>query len=232
MTDEASRARRFAEYLKLSRLRPDLFASPPGGVEVILDPAQISQVEEEIGAKLEARGLPREQAEVGILVSDPWFMVIRDAVRFPDGSRRTHARVVNHLGHGAAVLPVLDGRIVLVRHFRHAIRGWSIEVPRGGLEPGRTPEETARTEIEEEIEGRVRSLVRLGFLHGANNTFSGGGHLFLARLEAIGAGQLSEGIDTVLQITVDQFEQRVLSGEIVDAFTVAAFAHARLRGFL
>lgn len=223
---------RIETYLAFARERPELFSTPAGGVRILLDREGIEAVEREVAAKLVAQGLDPAGAKVGIVLRDPWFYVIRDAVEFPDGSRRTHARSLNRVGNGVAVLPVLAGRIVLIRHFRHAVRRWMLEVPRGGIEPGQTEEETARQELLEEIGGRATRLERLGFLHGSANLYANGAHLYFAELESVGTPQLEEGIVGIEQLSVAEFERRLLEGEILDSFTVAAFAHARLRGLV
>ena len=223
---------RIETYLAFARERPELFSTPAGGVRILLAREGIEAVEREVTAKLVAQGLDPDGAQVGIVLHDPWFYVIRDAVEFPDGSRRTHARSINRVGNGVAVLPVLAGRIVLIRHFRHAVRRWMLEVPRGGIEPGQNEEETARQELLEEIGGRATRLERLGFLHGSANLYANGAHLYFAELESVGTPQLEEGIVGIEQLSVAEFERRLLEGEILDSFTVAAFAHARLRGLV
>jgi ADP-ribose pyrophosphatase len=225
-------AARIEAYLEFARSKPELFATPAGGVRILLDPGEIAEVERAVRRHLEASGLPPEGADVGVVLRDPWFHVLRDAVEFPDGSRRTHARAINRVGNGAAALPVLGGRIVLARHFRHAVRRWMLEIPRGGIEPGRSPEETARAELREEIGGVARRIVPLGFLHGTSNLYASGAHLFFAELKSVGAPQTDEGIAAIEQFSVPEFEARLIAGEITDSFTVAAYAHAKLRGLI
>jgi hypothetical protein len=69
-------------------------------------------------------------------------------------------------------------------------------------------------------------------MHGTTNLYSSGAHLYFAELDAIGEPQIGEGIAAIEQFTVREFEERLLSGEIVDSFTVAAYTHARLRGLV
>src|SRR5687767_9340471 len=141
-----NRGARLSAYQQLAASRPELFETAPGGVRILLDPADIAATEDAVARDLEKKHLSPEGAEVGVVLIDPWFQVLRDAVEFPDGARRTHARVINRLGHGAAALPVLAGRIVLARHFRHAVRRWLLEIPRGAIEPGQSAEDTVRAE--------------------------------------------------------------------------------------
>ena len=131
-------------YFELARQRPDLFDNSGDKLRILLDPADILSVEKAVARNLAERGLPENGAIAGFVLDDSWFFVLRDAVEFPDGSRRLHARVINKNNHGSAVLPMLDGRLVLIRHFRHATRQWMLEIPRGAIEPGQMPEETAR----------------------------------------------------------------------------------------
>lgn len=66
--------------------------------------------------------------------------------------------VVRQRGSVAA-LPVLDdGRIVLVRQYRYAVDALVWELPAGRRDPGETPEEGARRELEEEVGFRARTL--------------------------------------------------------------------------
>jgi 8-oxo-dGTP pyrophosphatase MutT (NUDIX family)/drug/metabolite transporter (DMT)-like permease len=229
---ETDNAERIKSYLDFAKERPELFHTPPGGVRILLDPDEIALVERAVGSSLVAKGLPSKQAQVGIVFRDPWFCVVRDAVEFPDGSRRTHARAINRIGNGAAALPVLDGKIVLLRHFRHAVRRWLLEIPRGGIEPGETPEQTMHTELREELGGRARVLIPLGFLHGSTNLYANGAHLFFAELDSIGAPALGEGIASIEQYSRAEFEDLLVHGEILDSFTVAAYTHAKLRGLI
>ncbi len=223
---------RIDEYLELSRQKPDLFRTEPGGVRILLDRDEIADVERSVRASLVRSGLDASGADVGVVLRDPWFSVIRDAVEFPDGGRRTHARLMNRNGNGAAALPVLDGRIVLIRHFRHAPRRWMWEIPRGGIEPGASPEECVRQELAEEIGAVARRVEKLGFLLGSSNLYASGAHLFYAELESIGAPQVGEGIGAIHPVSITEFERMVTSGEIEDSFTLGAFLHARLRGLV
>jgi ADP-ribose pyrophosphatase len=66
--------------------------------------------------------------------------------------------VVRQRGSVAA-LPVLDdGRIVLVRQYRYAVNALVWELPAGRRDPGETPEEGARRELEEEVGLRATTL--------------------------------------------------------------------------
>ncbi len=88
------------------------------------------------------------------------FWTAVEKVRFRDG-REVTREVIHHPG-AAVLLPLLpDGRVLLVRVWRHAAGAWMLEVPAGTLEAGEPPAECARRELREEtgfVAGTLRPL--------------------------------------------------------------------------
>jgi ADP-ribose pyrophosphatase len=77
------------------------------------------------------------------------FGVRRDVVREPGGVRATR-EVITHPG-SVVVLPVLaDGRIVMIRQYRHAARRYLWELVAGRIDEGETVKEAAARELKEE----------------------------------------------------------------------------------
>lgn len=87
-----------------------------------------------------------------------------------------------NLVSGAAVLPVYDDKIGLIKTFRHAIRGESWEIPRGFIDKGETATETALRELEEEtgLRCEARNLHSLGFITPDAGILAARVHLFAA----------------------------------------------------
>lgn len=77
------------------------------------------------------------------------------------GGVRVEREVVCHPG-SVVLLPYLaDGRVLLVRQYRHAARQALWELPAGTLEPGEDPLDAAQRELAEETGYRARRLKRL-----------------------------------------------------------------------
>jgi ADP-ribose pyrophosphatase len=77
------------------------------------------------------------------------------------GGIKVVREIVRHPG-SVVVLPFLDdGRVVLVRQYRHAARQPLWELVAGGLKRGEKPEKAARRELLEEAGYRARSVRRL-----------------------------------------------------------------------
>lgn len=222
----------FRRYRELVTERPGLFASPPDGIAILLDEAEIKAAERHIARRNRAHGLPAASASVGVLAEDFYILVLRDAIRFPDGSLGTHSRVIYAHPDGIGVLAVNAGRIVLIRIFRHSVRRWMLEIPRGAVEHGHGLEETVHKELAEEVGGTATRLVHLGRSTSDTSLCSGRIDLYFAELSALGGPQLSEGIGGIVLVTPQEFEAMIARREIEDSHAMAAFALARLRGLI
>jgi ADP-ribose pyrophosphatase len=87
----------------------------------------------------------------------PVFGIRRDEVIEPSG---VHAirEVITHPG-SVVVLPVLpDGRILLIRQYRHATRQYLWELVAGRMDPGETPKVAAARELKEETGYRAKRM--------------------------------------------------------------------------
>lgn len=90
-----------------------------------------------------------------MIYNGPVFGLRRDKVIEPSGVRATR-EVITHPG-SVVVLPVLpDGRILLIRQYRHATRQYLWELVAGRMDPGETPEVAAARELIEETGYRAK----------------------------------------------------------------------------
>ncbi|KAA0677903.1 NUDIX hydrolase [Azospirillum brasilense] len=83
---------------------------------------------------------------------------------------------------GVSVLPVVDGRVLLMRVYRLGTERWNWEIPRGFVDPGEAPDVAARRELTEEtgLSCSDGGLVPLGFYTPENSTIRARGALFAA----------------------------------------------------
>ena len=220
-------------YLELLRVRPELAINPPGGIEILTDPVLIAQAEQESRRGSPAGDRP-EWSSVGIAYEDRYIMVVRDAVRFPDGRLGTYQRTLSKPWPvaGVAVLPILDGKILLIRHFRHATRSFSWEAPRGFIDGTESCEQAAERELREEIGARELRFVALGSVHPNNGLSAETVCLLLAEVKVVGEPARAEAIDSIRHLTPAELQALVARDEITDSFTLALVARARARGLL
>jgi len=154
-----------------------------------------------------------------------------DEVRMPSG-RRTTREVVEHRGAVAAVALTSDGKVFLVRQWRYAVGGATLELPAGTLEAGESPEQCIHRELIEEIgqrAGSIEPLVSLFVSPGYSNEMI---HLFVATDLTPQTAQADEDEDLrVIRMPLAQALKMCEAGEVRDGKTVAGLlcAAAKLR---
>ena len=153
------------------------------------------------------------------------FGLRRDEVLEPSGLRTTR-EVVTHPG-SVVVLPVLpDGRIVMVRQYRHATRQYLWELVAGRKEPKETPKEGAARELLEETGYRAkRYKVFLdvfptpGFLEE---------RMYLLLAEGLTAGEAQPEEDEKIEVRafrLKELKQMIKSGRMRDAKSIAGILY-------
>lgn len=224
----------WARYRALMSERPELFRNTdPGGLWLLCDSAEVQAAEAETCRRYGEQGRPASWAAAGAFYEDPWIILLRDYVRFPDGTKGPYHRIVMRGGEdGIVVLPRYQGRIVLIRHFRNGLRDWAWELPRGGPEDGLSPEMLARRETAEEIGGRIRSIIPLGPIHNSTGMITETMHAVLAEMDELGEPNHGEGITGIKLVSAEELKQAILQSEITDAHTIHAFVLALWKGLL
>ena len=150
-----------------------------------------------------------------------------DRVRLPSG-RETSREIIEHPG-SVGILPLLNGnRVLLIRQYRHAVGGTIWEIPAGTLEPGETPMECARRELEEETGYRAKSLKPLFDCYAAPGYSMELMHVFLAQgLKPTEQSPEEDEIISVEPLEREKAFRMVRSGEIRDAKTICALSYLR-----
>jgi 8-oxo-dGTP pyrophosphatase MutT (NUDIX family) len=155
-----------------------------------------------------------------------YLTVVEDEVRFEDG-RRTHREVVEHPGAVCIVAIDEQGRVALVRQWRHPVGRALWELPAGTRDkPGETPLEAAKRELAEEACVAAREWRALATLAVAPGYSTEVMHFFVATSIAEQAGDADpdEQIETAWY-TADEVRGLIAAGE-VDVKTVAGLAAA------
>lgn len=223
-----------AAYFSLVKSRPELFHNPPGaGIVILLEESQIHEAEKSVAQKLQAAGAPVEWAEVGVAFQDQYLLLLRDAVRFADGSLGTYIRTVSPAGSfpGVVMLPLWRNQVLLVRHFRHATRTWHLELPRGfGSDPD--PRVSARSELTEEIGATGVRLVDLSESYPDAGGDSQPVAFFLANVDSYGKPELREAITDILPTPVAEFERMISHGELKDGYLLTAYGLAKAKNLI
>ncbi|SCY20979.1 ADP-ribose pyrophosphatase YjhB, NUDIX family [Nitrosospira sp. Nl5] len=128
---------------------------------------------------------------------------------------------------GVGVLPIKDGKLGLIRVFRHPLSRWSWEVPRGLVNAGETAEQAAVRELREEtgFAAKPTQFVALGVMAPEAGVIAGCIQLFsviLEKDESVGAvdGELGHG--ELAFFRRDEITAMIESGSVQDGCTMSA----------
>lgn len=153
--------------------------------------------------------------------SGPIFGVRRDEVIEPGGVR-TSREVITHSG-SVVVLPVLpDGRVILIRQYRHATRCYLWELVAGRMDEGESIKEAAARELLEETGYRAKKLKVFldmwptpGFLEE---------RMYVLLAQGLKAGEAQPEEDEKIEakaFKLKELKQMLQQGKLHDAKTIA-----------
>jgi ADP-ribose pyrophosphatase len=236
------RLRARARYHELRRERPDWFVNHPGGFEILVRDEDIDRAEAAAYGVLQAAhaadgqaGTPdHEWVMVGVLAEDAWGVVLRDAVRTPAGDYRVYRREMNAPKRpgGIVALTKLRDQVVLLKHYRHALRKFEWEIPRGFSRPGEEPAAALRRQLLEEIQAAPLEHRFVGLLEPDGGRSGDAVQVFCATIGSFGDPESGEAIKRLELIGVDELRRRIAANEITDALTLAAIAKCHCAGEL
>lgn len=145
-----------------------------------------------------------------------------DDVEEPGGVR-ARREVVRHRGSVACLAVHADGRVVLVRQYRHAVAAAVWELPAGRLDPGESPEQGARRELEEEVGLRPGRLEKLAEFWTTPGFCDEALHVFRAtELENVPARPEADERIEVWSAGWSEARAMIARGELRDAKTLVA----------
>ena len=144
-----------------------------------------------------------------------------DEVELPDGTT-SKRECVRHSG-GAAVLCVIDGKVLLVKQFRYLYGEEIFEIPAGMIEKGEDPIVAAARELKEEtgISADLIPYIKLYPTPGYTDEII---HIYLAKnCQVIGNQNLDDGeFLSVCFKPLSEVLKLIECGKICDGKTVAA----------
>lgn len=144
-----------------------------------------------------------------------------DTVSLADGRTATR-EIVRHPG-AAAVMALLDGKLLVVDQFRKPLEKFQIEIPAGKLDGDEDPIVAAARELEEETGYKAKDLRLLSAFYTSPGFADEKLYLYFASELEPGRQQLDEDEDIQVDaVTLEQAEAYIAEGRISDAKTILA----------
>lgn len=161
------------------------------------------------------------------VISDYHVSVNKDKVQLPDGAVIDDFYTVTIPDAALIVALTEDGHVLLKSEYRYACKQDVIECPAGMVNPGETPDQTAKRELLEETGYESDSWEYLGPTWESTSKLTNTMHLFLARdCRRVSEQKLDDNEHVeVIRIPFDEAVEWVMNGRI----NANSSAHALLK---
>jgi len=150
------------------------------------------------------------------------FDVKVDEIEYNGTKHKSFRQVAVHPG-GAVIVPVKsDGKIVMITQYRYPHNEVLLELPAGKLDEREDPLHCAKRELTEETGYTSKKISKLGKIYTTPGFCNEVLHIYLAEELTPGNHAREEGEEgmEVIELTLDEIEKKIRSGEIVDAKTI------------
>lgn len=158
------------------------------------------------------------------------FDVRVDDIEYNGTGNKTSRQVAVHPG-GAVVLPLKsNGKIVFITQYRYPHNEDLLELPAGKLEKGEDPFTCASRELTEETGYTSNKISKLGKIYTTPGFCDEVLHIYLAEDLIPGEHAREEGEEgmEIVELTLGEVEEKIRSGEIVDAKTICGITYYKL----
>jgi 8-oxo-dGTP pyrophosphatase MutT (NUDIX family) len=173
-----------------------------------------------------------EQLGTRTVYRNAWMTVREDSIAWPDGTTGIYG-VVDKPDF-ALIIPRETGGVWLVEQYRYPVGRRAWEFPQGTWSgaPGGDQSALARAELAEETGLTAGRLEHIGRLFSAYGFCSQGFDVFVATELTAGEPAREPGEQDMVHrfVTDAELTSMILTGEVVDAATIAAHALLQLAG--
>jgi 8-oxo-dGTP pyrophosphatase MutT (NUDIX family) len=180
-------------------------------------------------SRLPVTGNPWKQQSSKQVFENPWLSLHEDEVINPGGGL-SHYGKINFKNLAIGIIPLDENNNTwLVGQYRYVPDCYSWEIPMGGGLLNIDPLESARRELKEETGLIANDWQELMKLHTSNSVTDEQGLVYVARDLTQGETAFEEVEDLLIQkLPLEEAIERVLSGEITDAISVAGLLKLKL----
>ncbi|MEI7907000.1 MAG: NUDIX hydrolase [Bacteroidota bacterium] len=168
-----------------------------------------------------------KQLSSKVVFKNSWWTYKQDSFQIPNGVAGEYHYV--HTNGASMIVPVTaDGKIILVNQYRFLCDKESIELPCGGVKVGKSYEEMAHIELEEETGFRSDDLKYAAEFNPFNGVTNEICKVFLAKnlIQSKAVPDSTEEFEILFK-TADEVDELIRSNIVWDGMTIAAWMLVR-----
>lgn len=202
-------------YTRLMEERPELFRQNP-------------MLRIETNKEVVDRYVEANNRTVGVVYESRFNLLIVDLVYQETKENPKYfcyERVIPREVGGIVAVPLYQGKLILLRQYRHALRDYQLAFPRGFGEPGVSAEENLAKELSEELGTTdISEAERIGMITPDSGLTSGQIAVFRCNVNSYSKVEKGyEEIEGIELVTPQELDQLIAEGKINDGFTLGAY---------
>jgi ADP-ribose pyrophosphatase len=161
----------------------------------------------------------------------PWATLRSDECEMPDGRIVDAYYVLEYPNWSNAVAITDEGKILMVRQYRHAAQIVSLELPGGVIEKGEAPEDAIKREILEETGYQFDDVELISIIYGNPATGNNHTYCYLAKNgKKAGLQNLDEHEEIIVEeYTIDEVKQLLAENKIAQALHCTNLFYALMK---
>src|SRR5215204_1232706 len=162
------------------------------------------------------------------LFNEPWLTVKKEKCELPNGRLMPAYYILEYPGWVSGFALTKDGKVVMVKQYRHGLGLISTELPGGVIDKGETPEVAIARELKEETGYVFESFEFLGKICANPATTNNYMYMFVARGgEKVADQSLDDTEDVEVVIyTIEEVKHMLRDHQIVQALHTSTIFYA------
>jgi ADP-ribose pyrophosphatase len=162
---------------------------------------------------------------------EPWLTIRKDKCELPNGKIIPSFYVNEYDEWANAFALTKEGKVVMVKQYRHGISSIEIELPGGVVEDGEHIQEGMERELLEETGYRFETFEYLGKICANPSTTNNYMHMFLATGGEKIAEQTLDDVEDVdvLLMSIDEVKQLVRENKMMQSLHVNCIMYALMK---
>lgn len=168
--------------------------------------------------------------------SNPWYDTVVKSVKFPENPVLETYYVIKPLDYATILARTVNGSIIILRQYRPAIEGYTLELPSGHVEAGESSDQAIIRELAEETSCIIdkNQLIPLGKLSPDTGRLGNTLWAFFADnvvLKQLPEPDQNEGIEVQL-VSTAKLIHMIESGQMNHALDLSVIALAAIQNFI